>query len=261
MKIQSAYSLALVSAASLFLTSAPMRAAATETDDRIESAAKKSHVFKTYLKDDSIETDSVNGVVTLTGMVDAPYHKTLAEDTVAGLPGVTKVDNQIKISGEQIDPLSDAWISMQVRSALMFHRNVSVTATTINVKDGVVTLTGEATSQAQRELTSEYAQDIEHVKSVENNMVVVDTAVKSEATLGEKIDDASITAQVKASLFVHRSTSAIHTVVSTTDGVVTLGGIAKNEAEKSLITKLVIDIDGVVFVNNNMSIAAVIAVQ
>jgi osmotically-inducible protein OsmY len=53
----------------------------------------------------------------------------------------------------------------------------------------------------------------------------------------------------------HRSTSAIHTGVSTTDGVVTVTGIAKNEAEKSLVTKLTEDINGVTSVVNNMTIA------
>jgi osmotically-inducible protein OsmY len=52
----------------------------------------------------------------------------------------------------------------------------------------------------------------------------------------------------------HRSTSALHTKVSTSDGVVTLSGIAKNAAEKSLVTKLATDINGVTSVINNMSI-------
>ena len=43
--------------------------------------------------------------------------------------------------------------------------------------------------------------------------------------MGDKIDDASITAEVKSSLLSHHSTSALHTTVSTTDGVVTVGGI------------------------------------
>jgi osmotically-inducible protein OsmY len=57
----------------------------------------------------------------------------------------------------------------------------------------------------------------------------------------------------------HRSTSALHTTVSTSDGVVTLSGIAKNDAEKSLVTKLVTDIKGVNSVNNNMTIAVPVA--
>jgi hypothetical protein len=47
--------------------------------------------------------------------------------------------------------------------------------------------------------------------------------------------------------------------VETTDGVVTLSGIAKNAAEKSLVTKLVTDINGVTSVINNMTIAVPVA--
>jgi osmotically-inducible protein OsmY len=62
-------------------------------------------------------------------------------------------------------------------------------------------------------------------------------------------------------LLSHRSTSALKTKVETTDGVVTLSGIAKNAAEKSLVTKLVTDIDGVTSVINNMSIAVPVAAK
>ena len=77
----------------MLITSTPLRAA--DTDSRIESSAAKSYVFKTYLKDDSIKTDSKDGVVTLTGTVADASHKSLAEDTVASLPGVKSVDNQL----------------------------------------------------------------------------------------------------------------------------------------------------------------------
>jgi len=62
-------------------------------------------------------------------------------------------------------------------------------------------------------------------------------------------------------LLSHHSTSALHTTVSTMDGVVTVGGIAKNDAEKSLVTKLATDINGVTSVINNMTIAVPIASQ
>jgi len=103
-------------------------------------------------------------------------------------------------------------------------------------------------------LTTEYAKDVEGVKGVNNDMTVAKIADKPEETTGEKIDDASITAQVKASLLSHRSTSALKTKVQTADGVVTLTGVTKNAAEKSLVTKLVTDINGVTRVINNMSI-------
>jgi hyperosmotically inducible protein len=251
--MKSTHSLALLLATgTLFVSSVSLFA--NETDDRIEASAKKSYVFKTYLKDDSIKTESKNGVVTLSGMVAEESHKSLAENTVAGLPGVNSVENRLKVKGESPPEHSDTWISMKVKSAFLFHRNVSSTKTDVYVKDGVVSLRGEASSMAQKELTTEYAKDVEGVKEVKNEMTVASTPPKPGETIGEKIDDASITAQVKSSLMSHRSTSALKTKVSTTDGVVTVSGKARNAAEKSLVTKLVTDINGVLSVVNNMTI-------
>ena len=256
--MKSTYTLALLAVTSaLIVTSPSLRA--SSTDSRIESSADKSYVFKTVLKGDSITTESKDGIVTLTGTVADANHKSLAQDTVAGLPGVVSVDNQLLIKGEQPAEHSDTWIGWKVKSALLFHRNVSATGTTVYVKDGIVTLQGEASSMAQKELTTEYAKDIDNVKEVKNEMTIAKTPAAPDATIGDKIDDASITAEVKSSLMSHHSTSAIHTGVSTTDGVVTLSGVAKNDAEKSLVTKLTTDINGVNSVINNMTIAVPLA--
>lgn len=241
----------------LLVSTAPLRA--SDTDERIEASAKKTYVFKTYLADDSIKTESKNGAVTLTGTVAEGSHKSLAGDTVEGLPGVKSVDNQLKIKGESPAEHSDAWISMKVKSALLFHRNVRATKTDVNVKDGIVTLSGDASSEAQKELSTEYAKDIDNVKAVKNEMTVAKTPVVPGETMDEKMDDASITAQVKSSLMTHRSTSAMKTKIVTTDGVVTLSGVAKNAAEKSLVTKLVNDVNGVSSVINNMTIEVPVA--
>jgi len=256
--MKSTYPLGLIVAASALLV-ASASARASETDDRIEASAKSSYVFKTYLKDDSIKTESKNGAVILTGTVAEASHKSLAGDTVESLPGVKSVDNQLKVKGEDPAEHSDTWIALKVRSALLFHRNVSASKTEVDVKDGIVTLKGEASSQAQKELTTEYARDIDNVKEVKNEMTIAKTPAAPSTTIGEKIDDASITAQVKMSLLSHRSTSALKTKVETTDGAVTIGGIAKNAAEKSLVTKLVTDINGVTSVINNMTIAVPVA--
>jgi hyperosmotically inducible protein len=253
MKMKSTYTLALLAATSALLVTSPSLRA-SDTDSRIESSAAKSYVFKTYLKNDSIKTESKDGAVTLTGTVAEASHKTLAQDTVTSLPGVISVDNRLKVKGESPAEHSDTWISMKVKTALLFHRNVSATGTDVYVKNGIVTLQGEASSMAQKELTTEYARDVDNVKEVKNNMTIAKTPATPDATIGDKIDDASITAQVKSSLLSHHSTSALHTTVSTTDGVVTLSGIAKNDAEKSLVTKLVNDINGVTSVINNMTI-------
>ena len=258
------YPLALVMAAGamaftavLVFTSGPARA--SETDNRIESAFKKTYVYKTYLKEEHIKISSKDGAVTLAGSVADETHKPMAQDTVEALPGVTSVDNRIQVTGDRPAANSDTWLSMKVKSALLFHRNVSASATEVYLKDGNVTLKGEAASAAQKELTTEYAKDVDGVKSVKNEMTVASISPKPDQTLGEKIDDASITAQVKGSLLSHHSTSVLNTKVSTTDGIVTVGGTAKNDAEKALVTKLVTDINGVKSVVNNMAIEATVS--
>lgn len=253
MKLKTTYPFALLAVGAMLVASTSLRA--SETDERIESSAAKSYVFRTYLKGDSIKTESIDGAVTLTGTVAESSHKSLAQDTVEGLPGVKSVDNRLKVKGASPAEHSDTWISMKVKSALLFHRNVSASGTDVYVKNGVVSLRGEASSLAQKELTTEYAKDIDNVKEVKNEMTIAKNPAQPKETIGEKIDDASITAQVKSSLLSHRSTSALKTKVETTDGVVTLSGIARNDAEKSLVTKLVTDINGVSSVINNMTIA------
>jgi osmotically-inducible protein OsmY len=129
------------------------------------------------------------------------------------------------------------------------------------VKDGIVTLKGEAASQAQMDLTTEFAKDVQGVKDVKNEMTVAKTPEKPDQTMGENIDDASITAQVKMTLMLHRSTGVLRTKVETNDGVVTLAGIARNAAEKDLVTKLVSDINGVKSVVNNMTIGETVPIN
>jgi len=221
-------------------------------DDRIESSAKKSYVFKTYLQNDDIKVQSEDGVVTLTGTVSEESHKSLAQETVADLPGVKSVDNKLEVKGESPAPMSDAWITAKVKTIFLFHKNVSA-MTEVSTKDGIVTLRGKANNEAQKDLTTEYAKDVEGVKGVNNEMTVGKIA-KKKRTVGEKIDDASITAQVKMTLLYHRSTSALNTSVKTKRGVVTLSGNADSAAEKDLASKYANDVNGVKGVNNRMTI-------
>jgi len=236
------------------LLASSMPVCATEMDERIESSAKKSYVFKTYLQADDIKIQSVDGVVILTGTVSEEFHKSLARETVAGLPGVNGVDNRLEVKGTSPEANSDAWITEKVRATLVFHKSVDAGNTNIYVKDGIVTLRGDVASKAQKALTTEYTKDVEGVKDVNNEMIVSGASIKPKTTIGEDIDDASITAQVKISLLYHRSTSAINTKVETNNGVVTLYGKAGNAAEKDLAGKFANDVSGVKSVNNRMTI-------
>ena len=248
MRVKAMYSVALMAIA-LLVTSGPVQA--SKTDDRIEASAKESYVFKTLLKDDAIKIKSKDGAVTLTGTVVEESHKALAGETVASLPEVKSVDNKLEVKEAPAEK-SDAWLTTKVKTTLLFHRHVSA-MTKVATKDGVVTLQGEAPNQAQKDLTTEYVKDVEGVKDVRNEVTVAKSA-EAARTVGDKIDDASITALVKMSLLYHRSTSGLKTSVSTRDSVVTLTGKGKNAAELTLASKFANDVNGVKSVNNQMTV-------
>lgn len=215
------------------------------TDRKIEEAAKASYNYRTVLED-NVKVKAHDGVVTLTGTVQDQDDKALAVDTVENLPGVIGVNNQIKIAPTYPEK-SDGWMAIKIRGRLLVKGNVSAATTKVGVKDGHATLTGTADNSAQKELTGLYAAEIDGVKTVQNDIVVTD-----KPTLAEKIDDASITSQVKFALLTHKSTSALHTKIVTADGIVLVTGEASSDAERSLVTKLAQDVRGVNSVTNKM---------
>lgn len=241
----------MVAAVVLFLISRPVQA--STLDDLIRTSAENSYVYKTYLQGDDIKIRSEDGVVSLTGTVSEESHRALAQETVESLPGVIRVDNRLVVKREHPAEESDALLREKVKTTLLFHQNAGFVSE-VSSKDGIVTLQGEATSYAQKDLTTEYASDVEGVKEVKNEMIVSNTGGHSTRTIVDKIDDASITAQVNMALMFHRSTSFLHTTVVTKHGVVTVGGKAKNAAEIDLVSKLVTDIKGVRSINNQMII-------
>lgn len=246
--------------ASLCLTGAALFA--SDSDDWVESSAKNSYVFKRYLKDENIHIRSKDGTIILSGTISEEYQKLLANDVVVNLPGVKSVDNRLVLKGEIPVVYSDAWIMTKVKATLLFHRNVNGIGTEVIVENGAVILHGKAGSTAQKDLTTEYAMDVEGVKNVINEIAVEPTAVKPDQTLTaekadavmESMDDASITALVRTTLLYHRSTSALNIIVSTDDGMVKLEGTVKNAVEKDLAGKLASDVHGVKSVSNIMTV-------
>jgi osmotically-inducible protein OsmY len=228
---------------------------AAEMDERIESSARQSYLFKTCLQGDDIKIQSKDGAVALTGIVAEKFHKALAQETIASLPGVRSVDNRLEVKDAPSTENSDAWLRDKVKVTLLFHRSVSARTTEVDVKDGIVTLRGDSASQAQKELTAEYARDVEGVIDVVNLMTVSQASIRTVAAgMEEDIDDASITAQVKLALLYHRSTNPINPRIETYNGNVTLYGKAGSEDKLNLATRLASDVNGVKSVNNLMTI-------
>lgn len=251
--MKSRYSLYLIAAAAVLAAlSAPVHA--SKMDVFIISSARQSYVFQNYLSGADIKIESRDGAVTLTGLIDESYHRSLAEVTLSDIPGVRSVDNRLEVKGAPPTANSDAWLREKVKATLLLHRSVNAKTTEVDLKDGIVTLRGSAVSQAQKELTAEYAKDVEGVNEVRNEMLVAEPLDRTSQSTKEKIDDVSVAALVRMALLLHHSTNAIYTTVAVRRGVVTVGGRANTEAEKALVTRLVKDVNGVKKVKNLMTV-------
>lgn len=73
---------------------------------------------------------------------------------------------------EEPEEHSDAWITLKVKGALAVHREVSALSTEVTTDHGVVTLSGSASSEHERQEATSVAQGIKGVKRVENRMQV-----------------------------------------------------------------------------------------
>lgn len=81
-------------------------------------------------------------------------------------------------------------------------------------------------------------------------------AEKTERTAGQVIDDATITASIKAKLLADERTKGFDINVDTHNGKVTLRGGADNVAGSLAATELALSASGVVSVNNLLVVAA-----
>jgi hyperosmotically inducible protein len=92
------------------------------------------------------------------------------------------------------------------------------------------------------------------VKDVDNKITVATAPKTKPKTIEEFIDDASIKSQIKLALLFHRGTNPFRANISVNRGAVTVSGMAKNAAEKELVSKRIEDIHGVISIDNRMII-------
>ncbi|MBC7941081.1 MAG: BON domain-containing protein [Chitinophagaceae bacterium] len=78
--------------------------------------------------------------------------------------------------------------------------------------------------------------------------------VRDQQSVGSYVDDAAITARVKAKFAEDRTVSAMSIGVESLKGTVQLSGFAKNAEEKSMAERLARSTSGVVGVRNDIII-------
>jgi hyperosmotically inducible protein len=136
------------------------------------------------LKDVSVSQDRDKGVVTLGGHVPSAGDKSQAESIAKSIAGGQVVSNQIGVippvaesEAKTVNSDLDKGIEKNLDATLIQHRlNKGVK---YDVKNGVVTLTGEANSQSKRVHIEKIASAVPNVQQVVNELQVKDQKATS----------------------------------------------------------------------------------
>lgn len=149
------------------------------SDASITATVKSKLLWSKHAQGLSANVETKSGKVTLNGTADSDAAKEMAGLLASNTQGVSSVNNELKVekkSGKQDkegneksdmgQSISDTWITTKVKSTLIYSSNVSSSDISVNTKDGVVTLSGNVKSSAERATAVELAKNVKGVKSV-----------------------------------------------------------------------------------------------
>lgn len=192
-------------------TQAGTQAGATQdvSDSAITSGVKAKLATDSNLAASDITVTTENGTVTLTGTVSDTAARSAAESATRSYAGVSNVNNRLSVQGATGDAtrtagdtaratgdaasrtasdaaqatgdaaeragqaVSDTWITTKVKSVLLADSDASGLDISVETNDGVVTLEGELTSQADLDHVTALVMDVEGVKRVRTNALTI----------------------------------------------------------------------------------------
>jgi hyperosmotically inducible periplasmic protein len=150
--------------------------AGTTKSPDVSDSIRKS-LDQAGLKDVSVSQDRDKGVVTLGGHVPSDGDKSEAESLAKSMAGGQVVSNQIGVippaaerDAKTINSDLDKGIEKNLDAALIQHRLSK--GVKYDVKNGVVTLSGEVNSQARRAQVEKVASGVPNVQQVVNELQV-----------------------------------------------------------------------------------------
>jgi len=229
------------------------------SEARQEGSLWTALALNRHLNPFRIGVDVENGRAVLTGKVESEVDRELAEQIALGTEGIREVDNRLQVDGqtqredksELAQRFDDATTTATVKYKLLWNRNTEGLDIDVDNRNGVITLSGTAQSDAAKELAGRLAANTEGVREVDNQIKVTGqpgTVARSKEAArdtGDAISDAWITSKVKASLLYSREIDGLAIDVDTKDGEVQLRGVVSDSAEKDLVVETARSVRGV----------------
>ena len=153
-----------------------------------------------------------------------------------------------KSAGEQVD---DSVTTGRVKAALIADPTTKAHQIDVETFKGTVQLNGFVDTSASKSRATEVAKNTKGVTAVRNNLTV---RADSGPSGSERVEDAAITAKVKAALAGDPRTKAHQVNVETREGRVQLSGFVDNSEAKSTAGELAGAVDNVRSVDNELDV-------
>jgi len=167
-----------------------------------------------------------------------------------------------RVWGEE-QSAADIAITNKVKSAFLLSKRLSAYEIGVETKDGVVTLTGQAPTEVDKDLAGNVAKDVPEVLRVDNQLQVNPGLKPSEATAreGMRVTDLEIRADLNEKLVASQGLQGQNVQVSVRDRIVTLDGRVETPAQKAGAEQVARSVPNVVNVINKLEVSNPAAAQ
>ncbi|HYL98946.1 MAG TPA: BON domain-containing protein [Blastocatellia bacterium] len=135
----------------------------------------------------------------------------------------------------------DDWITLKAKLALIADKRTSGFDTSVDTKDGTVTLSGKVDSPDSKMAATEVAEGINGVKSVDNELQVVPDAKRKQVDQADSAIDSAVSKVMKGD----SDLKDLSLNAKTNNGVVVMTGTVDTGGELVAAAEAVRKIDGV----------------
>ena len=226
---------------------------AERSDREIAHDVQQVLRWNTTVDSGSVDIEVEDDVVTLSGQVDSLYERNQAA-RLAEVIGAKEVDVsnlQVRWTEENGDSAAladrtDQELAAAVRMALSLDPRVDAFEPSIEVRDGVATLSGTVDNVLARQVAGDAARDVVGVETVRNRLEVEPREPVPDDELVERVTDA-----------LQRSPYVGDTALDVTavDGEIYLEGEAESWFERFEAGEVAASIAGVTEVHNNLDVS------
>ncbi|MBA2613592.1 MAG: BON domain-containing protein [Bacteroidetes bacterium] len=214
-----------------------------DANENLQKQVQDALKWEPLLHAAEIGVTAIDGVVTLTGIVDSYTKKLQAEDATKNVSGVKAIVGKIEIKFADSGEKTDHEIANDILSALKWNWQVPSNKIKTKVENGWVTLDGELHWNYQREAAKKAIDNLKGVKGVSNDIKII-------AESQDEVEKAAIEkAFVRSSSINNKKIQ-----VKVSGNNVRLTGIVDSLFQKEEAARIAWSAPGVISINNELEI-------